>query len=111
MGTIHGFWASSQADCDLRGRGFLALRDLAEQLDQRLIGFASLGGEARERGAEVGAVELGGGVDLAGEEALAQRAPGNEADAEFFEHRQHFRFGISDHREYSLCTAVTGWTA
>ena len=34
-------------------------------------------------------------VDLAGEKALAKRAERNEADAEFFERRQDFRFRFS----------------
>jgi hypothetical protein len=56
---------------------------------------ATLRGLRREAGdgvAEVGAVEGGVLVDLAGEVALAQRAEGNEADAERFERGEDFRF-------------------
>ena len=43
--------------------------------------------------AEIGRIERGVLVDLAGEEASAQRAEGDKADAEFFERGQQFRFG------------------
>ena len=37
---------------------------------------------------------------------------GHEADAEFLEGRYHFLLrGVSHHSEYSLWSAVTGWTA
>ena len=72
-------------ESDLRRCGFLLLCEPGHHVDERLIGFAIFFAEARDDGAEVGAVELGGCVDLAGEEAFAERAEGNEADAEFFE--------------------------
>jgi hypothetical protein len=63
----------------------LVRRDLAQQVDQRLVGFARFLREARHGVAEVGAVELRGLVHGAGQEALAERAEGHEADAEFFQ--------------------------
>ena len=50
---------------DLRGRRPLALRDRAEQVDQRLVRLARLGREAGNGVAEVGAVERRVLVDLA----------------------------------------------
>ena len=66
---------------------------LAEQIDQGLIRLESLRREARQGAAEVGAVERRVFVDLAREEALAQRAVRHEADAEFLKGRYHLRFG------------------
>ena len=95
-----------------RRRASCVPADLPEQVDQRLVGLPRLRREARHDVAEVGAVELGVLVDLAGEEALAERAEGHEADAEFLERRQHLlASGPRYHSEYSLCSAVTGWTA
>ena len=94
MGTIHGFCASSQASAICAGVAFFCCAMLAEQVDQRLVRLAVLRREAGNDVAEVGAVELGVLVDLAGEEPLAQRTEGNEADAEFFEGRDDLRFRL-----------------
>src|SRR6185436_797784 len=64
----------------LRRSRFLPLRALAKETHQYLIRLASLRRKAREIVAEVGAVECGVLVDLAREEAPAQRTVGNEAD-------------------------------
>src|SRR5512132_290286 len=72
---------------DLSRRRLLALTDFAKQIDERLIGFPRLRREARQRVAEIGAVELGVLADLAREEALAEGAVGNEADSEFLHGR------------------------
>ena len=76
---------------DLRRCRLLSFRDAGEQIDQRLIRLESLRREARQGAAEIGAVELRIFVDLAGEEALAQRAVRDQADSEFLERRDHFR--------------------
>jgi hypothetical protein len=94
IGTIHGFRASKPGERDLGRRRILPRRDPAEQIHYSLIRFAGLRREARERVAEVGTVERGFFVDLAREEALAQRAERHEANAEFLERRQHFLLGI-----------------
>jgi hypothetical protein len=66
------------------GRGSLLARgDRLEQIDQRHVGGPGVGGEARRDRAEVGGIQLGGLVDLAGQEARAQRAERHEADAQF----------------------------
>ena len=59
---------------DLGRRRPFPLCDAAQQIDQGLIRLESLGREARQGAAEVGAVEGRVLIDLAGEEALAQRA-------------------------------------
>src|SRR3989442_11394985 len=75
---------------DLSGCRLLPLTDFAEQINQSLIRLERLRREARERAAEVGAVEGRLFVHLPCEKPLAQRAIGNEADAEFLEGRYHF---------------------
>src|ERR1700730_3655659 len=75
---------------DLSRCRLLPFCDAAEQINQGLIRLESLRREARESAAEVGAVESRVFVDLAREEALAQRAIGNEANSEFLEGRNHF---------------------
>src|SRR6266571_5370640 len=80
---------------DLRRGRLLPCGDLAQQIHQGLIRLESLRREARERAAEVGAVERRVFVDLSREEALPQWTIGNEANAEFLQGRQHFRFRSS----------------
>ena len=63
---------------------------VAEQVDQRLVRLESLRRKARQRAAEIGAVEFRVFVDLAGQEALAKRAIRHEADPEFLERGYHF---------------------
>src|SRR5271157_5634772 len=75
---------------DLSRCRLLPFCDAAEQVNQGLIRFESLRCEARESAAEVGAVESRVFVDLAREEALSQRAIGNEANSEFLEGRYYF---------------------
>src|SRR5512147_1249767 len=77
---------------DLSGCRLLPFGDLAEEIDQSLIRFPSLSREAREDVAEVGTVERGALVDLSRQEALPERAVGDEADSEFLHGRQHLRF-------------------
>ena len=68
---------------DLSRCRLLSFRDAVEQIDQGLIRLERLGREARQGAAKVRAIELRIFVDLAREEALAQRAVGDEADPEF----------------------------
>ena len=83
-----GLLGEEPGEGDLRRRRVLLLRDAAQQVDQGLVGLAGLGREARDDLAEVVGREGRGLVDLAGEEALAERAEGHEADAELLERRQ-----------------------
>src|SRR5437867_248031 len=77
---------------DLRRCRLLPFSDSVKQINQRLIRFPSLQGEARDEVAEIGAIELRILGDLAGEEALAKRAKWNESDPEFLEGWQRFLF-------------------
>jgi hypothetical protein len=58
-------------------------------------GVATVCSKARDYVAEVSFVELRVFADLAGEEALAQRAERNEPDAEFLECRYDFGLRFS----------------
>ncbi len=80
---------------DLRFGRALAIGDAADDLHQRAIGCARFFGEARNRVAEVAALELRVGVDGAGEEPLAKRAEGHEADVQLFEGGQDLVFGFA----------------
>src|SRR5208283_3178801 len=75
---------------DLSRRRLLPFSNRAKQINQGLIRLERLRRKARQRAAEVGAVKLRVFVNFAGEKTLAQRAVGNEADAEFFEGRYYF---------------------
>src|SRR6202035_1838879 len=90
-----GLLGKEPGECARGGRRVLALRDAREQIDQRLVRLPGLRREAGDGVAEVGAVEGGALVDLAGEEALAQRAEGNEADPELLQGRKDLLFGLS----------------
>jgi hypothetical protein len=95
MGAIQGFCASSQASAICAGVAFFPCGDLGQQIDQRLIRLPVLRREARDRVAEVGAVERGRLVDLPREEPLAERAEGHEADPELLEGRKDLRLRLS----------------
>ena len=61
-----------------------ALGDGSYAIYQNLILVEIFRGETRVAlGAGIGAVEIGGFADRAGQESAAQRAVGDEADAEF----------------------------
>src|SRR5918994_1790793 len=82
-------------DRDLGTRHPLLGRDLAEHLDQGLVRLPGLRREARNDVAEVGTVERRVLVDRARQEALAERAEGDEADTELLESRQDLLLGLS----------------
>jgi hypothetical protein len=67
---------------DLPGRDALARGDGLDLVDQREVVLEGVTGEPGDLGAQVVGGERGRGVDGAGEEALAERAEGDEADAE-----------------------------
>ncbi len=73
IGTIQGFWASSQASAIWAGVAFFLLSHFAEQVDQRPIRLPSLRRETRYSVAEIGAIKGGIFVDFARKVALAQR--------------------------------------
>src|SRR6266487_2616464 len=70
-------------------------RNVAHQFDDWLVGFPGLLSKAREHRPNIAGIKRLRSIHLAGEETLAEWAPGNEADSEFFTRRQYFRFRIS----------------
>ena len=62
--------------------------------DQGLVGLTGLGGEAGDGAANVGAVEGRRRADLAGEEPLAERAEGDQADPELLQGRDDLGLGL-----------------
>ena len=82
-GDDPGLLRQEPGQSQLAGGGPFLLSKASDQIDKCLVGFPVLLGEARNGVAEVCAVELCFFGDGAGEEALAQRTEGNEADSEF----------------------------
>ena len=70
----------------------LPLCDLAKQIDQCEVFLSRFRSESGNDIAEICLVELRGFIDLAGEEAGAERAEAHETDSEFFEHGQEICF-------------------
>src|ERR1019366_8471259 len=64
--------------------------NLPEQVDQSHVGLDRFGRKTGHDRAEVGAVEPGALIYLAGEKPRAQRTERNEADAERFDRGQDF---------------------
>ena len=82
-------------ECDLSRGRVLALRNIAEQVDQCLVRLESLRRKARQRAAEIGAVEFRVFVNLASQEALSKRAIRHKADAKLLKGRDHLGFGFA----------------
>lgn len=66
---------------NLRGRRFLLLGELPDQINQSLIRTSRLGRKARDGVAKIRAVELRVLVNFSGEESFAERAEQREADS------------------------------
>jgi hypothetical protein len=96
---------------DLRRRRQLPLRDSAEQVDQRLVGLPSLLRESRDDVAEVRAVEGPLLVDGPLRKPLPSGLNGTNPMPSSSSVGRSSSSGRRHHSEYSLCTAVTGWTA
>jgi hypothetical protein len=64
----------STVDHALCRGGALAVGDAGQQVDDRLVGRAGLGGEPGQIGPDVSVTELGGLIDTPGEKAAAERA-------------------------------------
>jgi len=98
------FLGEEPGERDLRGRRALPLCDVRQHVDEGEVGLPRLPvDEARDGVAEVAARELGVLVDLAGEEALAEWAEGDEADAELLERRQDRLLRLAPpEREFAL---------
>ena len=83
-------------ESELAGGGAFALGDGFQPFDQNHVLVEGLAGEAWvARGAEVLRIELAGVLDLAGEEAAAQRRVGDEADAEFAHGGENLVFDVA----------------
>src|SRR5207237_4357852 len=89
-GNDPGLLGQQPRERDLSRSRLLTLCDAAEQINQGLIRLESFRREAREGATEVGTVEGRVFVNLAREEALAQRTVRHEAYPEFLEGRYHF---------------------
>lgn len=71
--------------CDLCGGGVLGFGELCEEVNERPVRFQVFRSEAREVGAQIGfGVEPCAGADLAGQVALPEWTPRDEADTQFF---------------------------
>jgi hypothetical protein len=93
----------------LRRRGVLSFGDGLDKVDEREVRLSRLGvGEAGNRVAEIAFAELGGRVDRAGKESLAEWTERDEADAELLERGKDRLFRLAPQSEYSLCNAVRG---
>src|SRR6266404_5954418 len=80
---------------DLSRCRLLAFCDVAKQMNQCLIRFASFRRKARKPVAEIGTLERSVLVHLSSEKAPAQGAVWNKTDPEFFEGRQYFFLRLS----------------
>ena len=94
IGTIHGFWASSQASAICAEVALLLRGDLADHIDQSLVCLAGLGRKARLRQTKIAAVERRRLIDCACQKTFAERCKGHEADTELLKSRQNFRFRL-----------------
>jgi len=94
IGTIHAFWASSQASAIWAGVAFFRFAISPSRSTRAWFAFPRRRREAGNDVAEIGAVERRVLVDGAREEALAQGAEGDESDPEFLERRQHLLLGL-----------------
>ncbi len=80
-------------------------------VDDAQVALEVFAGEARVSLAPSRRRKPLGRADRAGEEAVAKRGVGNEADAQLAEQRQEFGFRVTGPQEYSVCSAATGCTA
>src|SRR5437588_2357839 len=87
-----GLLGQQPRERDLSRCRLLSFRDLAEQIDERLIRLESVRREAGQGAAEIGAIELRVFVNLSREKAFTQGAVRDKADSEFLERRYHFPF-------------------
>lgn len=93
-GDDPGLLGEQPGEGELGGGRVLPLGNLAEQVDEGLVCLAGLGREAGDDVAEVGAVEPGVLVDLAGQKTLPEWVVGYEADAKLLERRERVFLGL-----------------
>jgi hypothetical protein len=93
--TIHGCCARSHPRATWPGVAPLGIGEPADVLDECEVRCQVALGELRDRRADVAGHERGAGICGAGEEALAERAEGDEADAGRGRRRQHVRLRVT----------------
>src|SRR5205823_13334324 len=83
-------WLLCKQPCkrDLSRCCLFPLRDVAEQINQSLIGFSSFWRKALKQVAKVGTIERRAFVHLSCEKTSTERAIWNKANPQFFEHWQ-----------------------
>jgi hypothetical protein len=98
---------------ELRRRDPLLGGDLLDALDELKIAREVLPLQARVMPADVVGVEVVRRAEPAGQEPSAQRAVGDETDAELADRPQDLVLGVGSRlrSEYPVCRAVIGWTA
>ena len=87
--------ASSQASAICAGVAFFCSANEPNRSTRAWFALRFSGAESRHAVAEIGAVELRIGIDLAGQKTFAERAERNESDAQFFQCRHHRFFRLS----------------
>src|SRR5271165_4226085 len=94
----HDPWLLGQKprERDLRRLGILAKGEILEEVDDLEVRLQRFGRKAREILSQVvRIVKLRVAGDRAGQEALSERTPGDEADAEFLAERKFRRLGLT----------------
>ena len=95
MGTIQGCWARIQARAICAGVAPLRSAITESRSTRAWLAVRACSVNRGRCAAEVAVGEGGRAVDGAGEEALAERAEGHEADAELEQGRQDLGFGFA----------------
>ena len=95
MGTIQGFWASSQASAICAGVAPFRSAMLPSRSTSAWFALRASGVKRGRMLRKSALSKLRVFVDLARQEALAQRAVRHEADAQLLERRQHLRLGLA----------------
>src|SRR5690349_12587755 len=90
-----GLLSEQPGECDLSGRGFLALGHLTQQIHYRLIGFPRFWRKTRNDVAEIVSVEICFLVDCARQETFAERTERYKANAQFFQSGQYLLFRLA----------------
>ena len=95
----------------LSGRHLFPFRELADQIDERLIRFPVLRRKARHEVTEIGCIELRILADRSRRKPLPSGLNGTNPMPSSSSAGITSFSGSLHHSEYSLCNAVTGWTA
>src|SRR5208282_540092 len=99
------FLRKQPGQCDLCGTCVFSLGDPIQKINHRLVCRTSLLGESREYCSHVRAFKLCR-RNLARQETLSKRAPGNKTDSQLLADGKHFWFGVS--RPYRILALDCG---